>query len=286
MFTLLPDAKISVMDRGFIFGDGVYEVVPAYGGQLFRFAEHMARLDRSLAEVRITNPLTHAQWADVAQQLMATFSAAKGVGADALDQLIYIQITRGVALRDHVMPTDITPTVFVMTNAMKLPTEAQRSQGVACVTADDFRWEKAHIKSTSLLGAVFARQISFDAGALETVMFRNGFLSEAAASNVWVVKDGRVLGTPKDSLVLEGIRYGLIEDICRTRGIPFELRRISREEVQQADEVLLSSATKEVLPVTLLDGQAVGSGQPGPVYAQLMAGYNEAKAQSLTPAAH
>ena len=117
-------------------------------------------------------------------------------------------------------------------------------------------------------------------------MFRNGFLSEAAASNVWVVKDGRVLGTPKDSLVLEGIRYGLIEDICRTRGIPFELRRISREEVQQADEVLLSSATKEVLPVTLLDGRAVGSGQPGPVCAQLMAGYNEAKAQSLTPAAH
>ena len=286
VFTLLPDAKISVMDRGFIFGDGVYEVVPAYGGQLFRFAEHMARLDRSLAEVRITNPLTHAQWADVAQQLMATFSAAKGVGADALDQLIYIQITRGVALRDHVMPTDITPTVFVMTNAMKLPTEAQRSQGVACVTADDFRWEKAHIKSTSLLGAVLARQISFDADALETVMFRNGFLSEAAASNVWVVKDGRVLGTPKDSLVLEGIRYGLIEDICRTRGIPFELRRISREEVQQADEVLLSSATKEVLPVTLLDGRAVGSGQPGPVCAQLMAGYNEAKAQSLTPAAH
>jgi len=151
---------------------------------------------------------------------------------------------------------------------------------VACVTADDFRWEKAHIKSTSLLGAVFARQISFDAGALETVMFRDGFLSEAAASNVWVVKGGKVLGTPKDSLVLEGIRYGLIEEICRARGIPFELRRVSRDEVEHADELLLSSATKEVLPVTLLDGQAVGSGKPGPVYAQLMAGYSEAKAQS------
>ncbi len=268
------------MDRGFIFGDGVYEVVPAYGGRLFRFAEHMARLDRSLAELRIANPLTRAQWADVAQQLMASFAAAQGVGADALDQLIYIQITRGVAMRDHVMPTDITPTVFVMTNTMKLPTEAQRSQGVACVTADDFRWEKAHIKSTSLLGAVFARQISFDAGALETVMFRDGFLSEAAASNVWVVKDGKVLGTPKDSLVLEGIRYGLIEEICRARGIPFELRRVSREEVQHADEVLLSSATKEVLPVTQLDGRPVGNGKPGPVYAQLMTGYSEAKAQS------
>ena len=284
-FTLLPDAKISVMDRGFIFGDGVYEVVPAYGGQLFRFAEHMARLDRSLAELRIDNPLTQAQWADIAQQLMATFAAANGADVDALDQLIYIQITRGVALRDHVMPTDITPTVFVMTNTMKLPTEAQRSHGVACVTADDFRWDKAHIKSTSLLGAVFARQISFDVGALETVMFRDGFLSEAAASNVWVVKEGKVLGTPKDNLVLEGIRYGLIEDICRALGVPFELRRISLEEVRHADEILLSSATKEVLPVTLLDGQAVGSGQPGPVYAQLMAGYNEAKAKSLRPQA-
>lgn len=279
-FTLLPDAKISVMDRGFIFGDGVYEVVPAYGGCLFRFAQHMARLDRSLAELRIANPLTKAQWVDVAQQLMTTFAASQGVGVEALDQLIYIQITRGVALRDHAMPTDITPTVFVMTNTMKLPTEAQRSQGVACVTADDFRWEKAHIKSTSLLGAVFARQISFDAGALETVMFRDGFLSEAAASNVWVVKDGKVLGTPKDSLVLEGIRYGLIEEICRARGIPFELRRVSREEVQHADELLLSSATKEVLPVTLLDGRPVGNGKPGPVYAQLMASYSEAKAQS------
>jgi len=279
-FTLLPNAKISVMDRGFIFGDGIYEVVPAYGGRLFRFAQHMARLDRSLAEVRIANPLTHAQWADVARQLMTTYAAAKGVGTDALDQLIYIQVTRGVAMRDHVMPTNITPTVFVMTNTMKMPTEAQRKQGVACVTADDFRWEKAHIKSTSLLGAVFARQISFDAGALETVMFRDGFLSEAAASNVWVVKDGRVLGTPKDNLVLEGIRYGLIEEICRARGIPFELRRVSREEVQHADEILLSSATKEVLPVTLLDGKAVGSGQPGPVYAQLIAGYADEKAQS------
>ncbi|NDP39719.1 MAG: D-amino acid aminotransferase [Rhodoferax sp.] len=279
-FTELPNAKISVMDRGFIFGDGIYEVVPVYGGQLFRFDKHMARLDRSLKEVRIANPLTPAQWAEIAHKLIASHAHSTGASAENIDQLIYIQITRGVALRDHVMPTDITPTVFVMINTMKLPSEAQRSQGVACVTADDFRWEKAHIKSTSLLGAVLARQISYDAGAVETIMFRDGFLSEAAASNVWVVKDGKVLGTPKDHLVLEGIRYGLIEDICRARGIPFELRRLSREEVKNADEVLLSSATKEVLPVTLLDGQPVGSGKPGPVYAQLYAGYSEAKAKS------
>jgi len=285
-FTTLPNAKISVMDRGFIFGDGVYEVVPAYTGVLFRFEQHMARLDRSLGELRIKNPLTKAQWVNVAGQLMASFAESQGADVHALDQLIYIQITRGVAMRDHVMPTDITPTVFVMTNRMTLPTPAQRSQGVACVTADDFRWEKAHIKSTSLLGAVFARQISFDAGATETIMFRDGFLSEAAASNVWVVKNGKVLGTPKDHLVLEGIRYGLMEDICRARGIPFELRRISREEVKSADEILLSSATKEVLPVTTLDAQPVGNGQPGPVYSQLMAGYNEAKAQSQQPSSN
>lgn len=279
-FTLLPDAKISVMDRGFIFGDGVYEVVPVYGGHLFRFEQHMARLDRSLAELRIANPLTPVQWAALVHQLIANFAQTMPAGTATGDQLIYIQITRGVAMRDHVMPTDITPTVFVMTNAMKLPTAAQRSQGVACVTADDFRWEKAHIKSTSLLGAVFARQISFDADALETIMFRGGFLSEAASSNVWIVKDGQVLGTPKDNLVLEGIRYGLIEEICRSRNIPYALRRISRDEVLGADEVLLSSATKEVLPVTTLDSQPIGTGQPGPVYAELFAGYQDAKARA------
>lgn len=279
-FTTLPNAKISVMDRGFIFGDGVYEVVPVYGGRLFRFEQHMARLERSLKELRIANPATRAQWADIAARLIADYAQSTGSAAETTDQLIYIQITRGVAMRDHVMPEGITPTVFVMTNGMKPPSTAQRDQGVACVTADDFRWDKAHIKATSLLGAVFARQISFDVGAIETIMFRDGFLSEAAACNVWVVKDGQVLGTPKDNLVLEGIRYGLIEEICAQQGIPFELRRISRAELLSADEILLSSATKEVLPVTLLDGQPVGNGQPGPVYAQLYAGYQQAKAQS------
>ncbi len=279
-FTELPNAKISVMDRGFIFGDGVYEVVPVYGGHLFRFAQHMARLDRSLAELRIGNPMTHAQWAELALKLVASYAHATGASLQSTDQLVYIQVTRGVAMRDHVMPTDITPTVFVMANVMKLPDAAQRRQGVACVTADDFRWEKAHIKSTSLLGAVLARQISFDAGALETVMFRDGFLSEAAASNVWVVKNGKVMGPPKDHLVLEGIRYGLIEDICRAQDIDFELRRISRDEVLDADELLLSSATKEVLAITTLDGRPIGNGLPGPIYTQLYAGYQHAKDQA------
>jgi D-alanine transaminase len=276
-FTALKDAKISVLDRGFIFGDGVYEVVPAYAGKLFRFEQHMARLDRSLAELRISNPLTHAEWRNVAIKLIAGYAIPTGTGAENSNQLIYIQVTRGVAMRDHPMLPGLTPTVFVMTNAMKLPSAQQRSEGVACVTADDFRWEKAHIKSTSLLGAVFSRQISVDAGALETIMFRGEHLSEASSSNVWVVKDGKVMGPPKDHLVLEGIRYGLIEEICRAAGIGFELRRITRAEVLAADELLLSSATKEVLPVTLLDGQPVGNGKPGPIYTKLYAAYQQAK---------
>ena len=281
-FSTLRNAKVSVLDRGFIFGDGVYEVVPAYAGKLFRFSQHMARLSRSLAELRITNPLTSSQWREIALKLIADYADATGTQTQNGTHLIYIQVTRGVAMRDHAMLPGLTPTVFIMVNPMKLPSEAQRAQGVACVSAGDFRWEKAHIKSTSLLGAVFARQISVDAGALETVMFRGDHLSEAAASNVWVVKNGKVLGPPKDHLVLEGIRYGLIEEICRAAGIGFELRPIPRTEVLAADELLLSSATKEILPITRLDDQPVGNGTPGPIYAKLYAAYQQAKQEPST----
>jgi D-alanine transaminase len=225
--------------------------------------------------------MTHAEWQAVAQKLVAAHAQSTGSPAESGNQIVYIQLSRGVAMRDHPMLPGLTPTVFAMANAMKLPGAQQREAGVACVTANDFRWEKAHIKSTSLLGAVFARQISVDAGAVETVMFRGEHLSEASSSNVWIVKDGKVMGPPKDNLVLEGIRFGLIEEICRAAGIPFELRRITRAEVLAADELLLSSATKEVLPVTLLDGQPVGhgleKGKPGPIYAKLYDQYQRAK---------
>ncbi len=276
-FSTLRDAKVSVLDRGFIFGDGVYEVVPAYAGRPFRFDEHMARLDRSLAQMRIANPMSHARWRDLVAQLIAAYARAVDKPVEQTDQMVYIQITRGVAMRDHIMPPGLTPTVFITSNRMYIYPEKDRIEGVACVTADDFRWKKAHVKSTSLAGAVLARQLSADVGATETVMFRDGFLSEAAASNMWVVKDGKLMGTPKDNLVLEGIRYGLFETLCREAGIPFELRRISRAEVFAADELLVSSATKEVLPVTLLDGQPIGTGRPGPIYHALYAGYQRAK---------
>jgi len=268
-YTAVKDAKVSVLDRGFIFGDGVYEVVPAYGGQPFCFEEHMARLDRSLAELQIANPLTLAQWRGIVMRLIGPGGAAP--------QAVYFQVTRGVAPRDHAMVKGLQPTVFVMVNPLPPVADAVRAKGVGCVTADDFRWQKAHIKSTSLLGAVLARQISVEAGAAETVMFRGDWLSEASSSNVWIVKDGVLIGPPKDNLVLTGIRYGLLERLCQERGIPFALRRVSRDEVFGADELILSSASKEVLPVATLDGKAIGNGRPGPIYESLYAAYQEAK---------
>ena len=273
----LRDAKVSVLDRGFIFGDGIYEVVPAYEGKLFRFEEHLARLNRSLTKLRIANPHTREEWLERCRKLLAALASRGGDG----DQLIYIQITRGVALRDHVMPADVAPTVFMMCSAMKPATPEQRHAGVACITARDFRWERGDIKSISLLGNVLARQMSADKGAAETIMFRNGFLTEAAASNVWVVHEGALLGAPKSEHVLEGIRYELIKELCEEVGIAYNLRPIAEADVLSADELLLSSATKEILPVTSLDGEAVGHGalrgKPGPVYARLFEAYQRAK---------
>jgi D-alanine transaminase len=269
----ISQARIPVLDRGFLFGDGVYDVAPVYGGRIFRFDEHWGRLTRSLAKVRIPDPFSREQWLAHCRALVAAHPES--------DQVIYIQVTRGVAPRDHVMPQGITPTVFMMSNPMRPPTPEQRHHGVSCVTARDFRWERGDIKSISLLGNVLARQISADAGAMETVMFREGFLTEAAASNVWVVREGALLGSPKSEHVLEGIRYELLRELCEECGIAYNLRPLSENEVLTADEVLLSSATKELLPVTKLDGQAVGHGalrgKPGPVYGRLYEAYQRAK---------
>ncbi len=273
----ISQAKVSVLDRGFIFGDGVYEVVPVYGSRLFRFDEHMARLTRSLTKLRITNPAAREEWLSRCRRLIEATQKDTG----AADQLVYIQVTRGVAPRDHVMPQGVVPTVFMMANPMKPATAEQRHAGVACTTARDFRWERGDIKSISLLGNVMARQMSADHGAVETIMFRDGYLTEAAASNVWVVHEGALLGPPKSELVLEGIRVELLRELCEECGIAYNLRPIPEADVRAADEVLLSSATKEVLPVTKIDGEPVGHGalrgKPGPVYARLYEAYQQAK---------
>ncbi len=269
----LAEAKISVMDRGFIFGDGVYEVLPVYGRRIFRFESHMDRLERNLAKLRIEAPLLRAQWLEIARRLVAE--------VDADEQAVYLQVTRGVAPRNHVMPKDIEPTLFAYSAPLKPVPAQERHQGVACITARDFRWERGDIKSTSLLGNVLARQISADQDATETILLRDGFLTEASASNVWIVKEGALLGPPKSDQVLEGIRVELLRELCDEVGIGFNLRPISEAELFAADEVILSSATKEVLAVTTLDHGPVGHGalhgKPGPVYARLYEAYQRAK---------
>lgn len=268
--TPLSEARIPVLDRGFIFGDGVYEVIPIYARRPFRPEQHMARLFRSLAAIRISNPHTKEQW-------MALIDAVVKAHPED-DQMVYIQVTRGVAKRGHAFPKDATPTVFIMTNPIVLPSAEVRASGVACVSMEDKRWLHCEIKSISLLGNVLAAQHAAENDAVETIQFRDGFLTEGSSSNAWIVKDGKLMAPPKDNLILEGIRYGLIEELCAAGGIPFEARRIPRAEVFAADEVLLSSATKEVLPVVSLDGQRIGNGNPGPIYHKLYAAYQAAKA--------
>lgn len=272
---LLPlnQARVSVLDRGFVFGDGVYEVIPVYGRRLFRFDEHMARLARSLDKLRIVNPHSRDEWLGHARSLVAALPQE--------DQTVYLQVTRGVAMRDHVMPEGLTPTVFMMTNPMKPASAEQRHQGVACVTARDFRWERGDIKSISLLGNVLARQISADRVAVETILFRDGWLTEGSGSNVWVVHEGAVLGPPRSEHLLEGIRYDLLRELCEEEGIGYNLRPISEDDVRSADELMISSATKEVLAVTRLDDHPVGHGalrgKPGPIYGRLYEAYQRAK---------
>ena len=271
-FVPLSQANVSVLDRGFIFGDGIYDVIPVYQREMFRPMQHLERLTRSLASVGIDNIYSNEQWLRIIANLMEN--------SEGSDLLVYIQVTRGVApRRAHAFPLNTQPTVFIMVNAMSAPSKEMRERGVACVTMQDMRWLHCDIKSTSLLGNVLAAQNAAQHGAVETIQFRDGFLTEASVSNVWIVKNQTLLGPKKNNLVLEGIRYGLFEELCAKHVIPFEMRAIAQDEVFAADEVLLSSATKEILPVTLIDSKPVGLGKPGPMYAKLYAIYQEAKVQ-------
>jgi len=266
---LLPitEAKISVLDRGFIFGDGIYEVVPVYGGKPFQMAGHLARLARNLAALRIASPFDPADWQSLVYRLIA-------LGPQP-DCVVYLQVTRGVAKRDHAFPPGaLVPTVFGMASPFTRPTPQAREQGLTAIAIDDERWLHCDIKSISLLGNVLAKQRAIDAGVDEVVQFRDGFLTEGASCNIWVVRDGKLLAPPRNHLILEGIRYGLLAELAQEVGVPFEARTISRQEVQAADELLLTSATREVLPLISLGGQPVGEGQPGPVYARLRAAYD------------
>ena len=267
-YTAIEDAKISVLDRGFIFGDGVYEVIPVYDREPFHMEGHLARMQRSMDEIKLKNPLTNAEWARLAQDLIARHEWA--------DQSVYIQVTRGVAPRDHRTPKDIKPTVFMMTGKLSQPSESEQKNGVSAITLQDNRWYRCHIKSTALLGNVLLRQEAAEAGCIECVLFRDGTLTEASASNVFVVKHGTLLAPPKDNLILAGITYDAVIDLARANHLPLELRRISEAEVRAADELWLTSSSKEVLAITTLDEKPVGAGIPGPVFVRMAQWYRDA----------
>ncbi|WCM20164.1 D-amino acid aminotransferase [Paraburkholderia bryophila] len=286
----LSEARVPVLDRGFIFGDGIYEVAPLYAGLAgrrtpFRFAQHLARLARSVGKIGIANPFDDAGWRALISRVVAANEAHAGLRADQ-DAIAYIQVTRGVAKRGHAFPAGIQPTVFVMVTPLNLPSETQRAQGVRCVTAEDRRWLNCDIKSVSLLGNVLMAQYAAENDAFETIQLRDGVLTEGSSSNVWVVKDGVLAAPPRSHKILEGIRYGLIETLAQECGIRFEAREIGEAELRAADEIIVSSATKEVLPVTQLDGRPVGEGLPGEVFAALYAGYQRAKAMEAQHAQH
>lgn len=263
----LADAKVSVLDRGFIFGDGIYEVVPFYRGKPFRMDEHLARLERSLASIGIDPGYGPEQWRALVNAIASRTTLEYFT--------IYLQVTRGPAKRDHAFPKAPEPTVFAMASPFTPPDAELREQGLTAISIPDIRWLRCEIKSISLLGNVLAKQQAVEAGVDEVLQFRDGFLTEGASCNVWIALNGVLLAPPLDNLILEGIRYRFLEQLAGQAGIPFEARKITEDEVAQADEIMLSSATKEVLPVVQYNGKPVGSGKPGPIYAALRCAYDK-----------
>jgi len=276
-FMPLDQARIPVLDRGFIFGDGVYEVIPVYSRHPFRLPEHLARLQRSLDAIRLANPMTEAEWARLIHDLIARHAGN--------DQSIYLQVTRGVAKRDHAFPREAQPTVFMMSSPLVTPAQDLVENGVPCISAIDYRWLKCDVKSVSLLGNCLLRQSAADVGATEVVLFRDGQLTEASASNVFVINNGRLLSPPKNHLILPGITYDVVLELAAACAIPIELRGIPEAEARSADEMWVTSSTKEVLAVVTLDGRPVGSGRPGPVFKVLHRAFQEFKRKVMRAAA-
>jgi len=268
----LDQAKVSVLDRGFIFGDGVYEVIPAYGSKALRFEHHMQRLQNSLDAVRISNPLTNDQWLEIINKLIAA--------TDSQDQYIYLHVTRGVASRDHQFPEDTHPTVFVMSNVLNPVDSKLLEKGISAVTLDDIRWQHCNIKAIALLPNILLRQQAVENNAKEAILIRDGHMTEGAASNVFIVKDGVIKTPPKDNKLLPGITRDLVVELAHSHKIPVEETTITEDEFLDADEIWLTSSTKEILPVTRINTQEVGNGKPGAVWKDMLQKYQDYK-QSL-----
>jgi len=267
---LAPEqAKISAFDRGFIFGDGVYEVIPVFGGRPFRLANHLSRLERSLSALGIINPLPPEDWEAIFQRLIT--------GNGDADQSIYLQITRGVAERDHSYPENVSPTVFAYAQIMRYPDAATIAKGVSAITLEDIRWQRCDIKAVALLANVMMRQKAVESGSAESILIRDGLLTEGAASNIFIVKDGRLQTPPRNAYILPGITRDLIVELAEANGIQCLQIELTESELMGADEVWMTSSTKEILPVTQLNHKPVGSGIPGPMHAKLYAIYQDYK---------
>lgn len=266
----LSEARISPLDRAFLFGDGIYEVIPVHGGRLFRPAAHLARLERSAAALRLCNPHDRDAW----ELLLGELVAANGGG----EQYIYLQLSRGAEWgRNHAPLPDIPPTVFAYGSPWPQPAAATLEQGLACITTEDNRWGRCDIKSTALLANVLLRQQAVDAGAAETILLSGGLLREASASSVLVVIDGTVIAPPDSAHILPGTSRLVVAELCDALGIPRRAADITEAQLRGAHEIWLSAATREVQPVTRLDGRAVGDGRPGPLWRRVYDAWQQLK---------
>lgn len=265
-FLPLAEARISPLDRGFLYADGGYEVIPVYSRHPFRIDEHLRRFQNTLDGIRLPNPHSIEEWRAIILRLIAE--------APFADQTVYIQVTRGAdTKRDQLFPPGVPPTVFLFTAPLAGPTAAQRENGVAVITTEDIRWGRCDLKSVALLANILARQQAFDAGCTETIMLRDGFLTEGSATNVFCVKNGIIITPAKDHRILPGVTYDVVLELAARHNAPHQIRPVSEAELRSADELWLTSSTKEVLAITTLDGQPVGSGKPGPVTRQMHAWY-------------
>jgi len=265
-------ARISVFDRGFLFGDGVYEVIPAYGGKPLRLREHLQRLANSLGGIGMAEPLSHDEWAAIFDRLLGA--------SPRVDQAIYVQVTRGAPpVRDHRFPEDTPPTLLAMSKIMKPRDPVVAEFGISAIVRDDIRWLRCDIKAISLLAAVLLREEADEADAEEALLVRDGHVTEGSTSNVFVCRAGTLLTPPKGPLLLPGITRDLVVDLARGAGLPVQERPIPVAELLEADEVWISSSTREVMPVTRIDGAPVGDGTPGPLWRRIDALYQDCKAE-------
>lgn len=273
-FAPLSELQVSVMDRGFLFGDGVYELIPVYGRRPFRMAEHLRRLANSLAAVELANPYTAEEWGALIEKLIAA--------QDFADQSVYLQVTRGPAWpRNHAFPAETSPTVFLYAEPLIPPAASAIENGVAAISSADIRWLRCNVKACSLIANVLLKQQASAAGVAEVVLFRDGILIEGSASNIFAVKDGVILVPPASHLMLTGITYDVILEIVREHGLPHQIREIVETEIHHLDELWLSSSSREVQAIVTLDGRPVGNGCPGPMYQTIYPLYQRFKATQM-----